>query len=47
MPFTDVSANTGPGTDDPHPTGDAGLGPMTFMDNDLPCAHGEICLVDP
>ena len=51
MPFTDVSADTGPGADDPHPTGVAGRSPSAFMDADHTAtaarAGVEIIVVDP
>ena len=51
MPFTDVSADTGPGADDPHPTGVAGRSPSAFMDADhtatVARAGVDIIVVDP
>ena len=34
VPFTDMSADVGPGANYPHPTRVAGYGPLTFVDAD-------------
>lgn len=47
MPFTNVVTDAGSGTDDPHPTRVAGVGPLALMDDDVACATTEIRFVDP
>jgi hypothetical protein len=51
VPFMDVSTDAGPGANDPHPTGVAELGPLTFMDANhtatMASASVEIVFIDP
>ena len=47
VPFTNVSADTGSGANDPHPAGIARLCPVAFVDADHTGAGVEIILIDP
>jgi hypothetical protein len=51
VPCTNVKANAVSGANDPHPTGVAGLGPVTFVDADrtttMASAGGKFVFIDP